>query len=156
MVDEASLEGAILDNLQAFLMELGREFCFVARQYRITVGNRHHHLDLLFFHRRLRCLVAIDLKSGEFTPQDAGQMRFYLNFIAAEATMEGESPPIGILMCAAKDEEIVQFATATDDDVLVARYLLELPTRERLARWLHDAREAAEAIVRRDADGSEG
>ncbi|MCK6527215.1 PDDEXK nuclease domain-containing protein [Myxococcota bacterium] len=150
MVDEASLEGAILDHLQAFLMELGREFCFVARQYRVTLGNRHHHLDLLFFHRRLRCLVAIDLKSGEFTPQDAGQMRFYLNYLAAEATLEGESPPIGILLCAAKDEEVVQFATAIDDDVLVSRYLLELPTRERLVQWLHEAREAAEATVGRD------
>ena len=91
-VDEASLEGAILDNLQAFLTELGREFCFVARQYRITLGNRHHHLDLLFFHRRLRCLVAIDLKRGEFTPQDAGQIGFYLNYLAAEATREDENP----------------------------------------------------------------
>lgn len=146
-VDEATLERALLDNLHAFLMELGREFCFVARQHRITIGNRHHHLDLLFFHRRLRCLVAIDLKTGEFTPQDAGQMRFYLNALAAEATLEGENPPIGILLCAAKDEEIVQFATATDDDLLVSRYLLELPSRERLEQWLHEAREVAEAVV---------
>lgn len=153
-VDEASLERALLDNLQAFLTELGREFCFVARQYRVTLGNRHHHLDLLFFHRRLRCLVAIDLKSGEFSPQDAGQMRFYLNYLATQETLDGENPPIGILLCAAKDEEIVQFATASDDDVLVSRYLLELPSRERLARWLHEAREAAEAAIGRG--GAEG
>ena len=158
IVDEASLEAAILSSLQAFLQELGREFCFVARQYRITVGNRHHHLDLLFFHRRLRCLVGIDLKTGDFTPQDAGQMRFYLNVLADEATLEGENPPIGILLCAGKDEEVVRFATATDDDVLVSRYLLELPSRERLERWLHEARAAAETAAggtERDEQGRE-
>jgi len=155
-VDEASLEQALLDNLQGFLLELGREFCFVARQYRITLGNRHHHLDLLFFHRRLRCLVAVDLKTTAFSPDHAGQMRFYLNFLAGEVALPDENPPIGILLCAGKDEEVVQFATAGDDDVLVSRYLLELPSRDQLAQWLHEARAAAEvAIAQTRATGEE-
>lgn len=147
-VSESTLEDALVAHLQAFLLELGTDFCFVARQYRITLGNRHHHLDLLFFHRGLRCLVAVDLKTTEFAPEHAGQMRFYLNFLGAEVARPDENPPIGILLCAGKDEEVVQYATATDDDVLVSRYLLQLPETARLEQWLHEARAATEARLR--------
>ncbi len=147
-VSESTLEDALVAHLQAFLLELGTDFCFVARQYRITLGNRHHHLDLLFFHRGLRCLVAVDLKTTEFAPEHAGQMRFYLNFLGAEVARPDENPPIGILLCAGKDEEVVQYATATDDDVLVSRYLLQLPETARLEQWLHEARAATEDRLR--------
>ena len=139
---EAEMESALLDHLQEFLHELGRDFCFVDRQLRVTVGNVHHHLDLLFFHRGLRCLVAIDLKIGDFDPRDAGQMHFYLNWIAEHLTRPGESPPVGLLLCAGKDEEKVHYATANlPQAVFVSRYLTELPSEERLSRWLHEERE---------------
>lgn len=148
---EADLEQALIDNLQRFMLELGREFCFVDRQFRITVGNRHHHLDLLFFHRRLRCLVAIDLKIGEFLPDHVGQMGFYLNYLAENATLPGENPPIGLLLCSSKDAEVVRYATGTADDVFVSRYLLALPTEDRLRQWLHQARALSEEQIRQTA-----
>ncbi len=149
-VSESQLEDAMLAHLQRVLAEFGREFCFVARQFRITVGNRHRYLDLLFFHRRLRCLVAVDLKIHEFQPENYGQMKFYLNYLAAEETLPGENPPIGILLCSSKDEETVMFTTpGNDDDVMVARYLLELPKVEQLKQWLHEARVATEARLAR-------
>jgi predicted nuclease of restriction endonuclease-like (RecB) superfamily len=134
---EASLEQALLDHLQHFMLELGREFCFMGRQFRITIGNRHHYLDLLFFHRRLRCLVAIDLKLGEFLPEHAGQLRFYVNYLAEHVAHPDENPPVGILLCAARDAEVVRFATAGTDDVFVTRYQLELLTAQQLQSWLH-------------------
>jgi len=146
LVDESRLEQAMIEHIQRVLGEFGREFCFVAQQLRITVGNRHHHLDLLFFHRGLRCLVAVELKITEFRPEHYGQMKFYLNYLAEEETLPGENPPVGILLCSGKDEETVHFTTpGTDDSVMVARYLLELPDEEQLKQWLHEAR-AATAI----------
>jgi predicted nuclease of restriction endonuclease-like (RecB) superfamily len=139
---EAELEAALLDHLQEFLRELGRDFCFVDRQLRITVGGDHHHLDLLFFHRGLRCLVAIDLKIGEFDHRDAGQMHFYLNWIAENLTKPDEGPPVGLLLCAGKDEEKVHYATANlPRTVFVSRYLTVLPSETLLTRWLHEERE---------------
>ncbi|MCK6524404.1 PDDEXK nuclease domain-containing protein [Myxococcota bacterium] len=139
---EAALESALLDHLQEFLRELGRDFCFVDRQLRITVGGEHHHLDLLFFHRGLRCLVAIELKIGEFDHRDAGQMHFYLNWIAENLTKPDEAPPVGLLLCAGKDEEKVHYATANlPRTVFVSRYLTVLPSETLLARWLHEERE---------------
>jgi len=136
---EAELESALIDHLLEFLRELGRDFCFVDRQLRMTIGGEHHYLDLLFFHRALRCLVAIDLKIGDFGYQDAGQMHFYLNYIAERLTRPDENPPVGILLCAGKDAEKVHFATVNlPHQVLVARYLTALPSEEQLTRWLHE------------------
>lgn len=108
---EADLEEALVDHLQEFLLELGGDFAFLGRQYRITVGGRHHYIDLLFFHRRLRCLVAIDLKIGRFAHEDAGQMNFYLSYLRENISLEDENPPVGIVMCADKDAEEVHYAT---------------------------------------------
>ncbi len=141
---ERDLEQALVDHLQQFLLELGRDFCFVDRQYRITSGNRHRYLDLLFFHRRLRCLVAIDLKLGEFQPEHAGQMQFYLNYLSERVALPEENPPVGILLCADKETEVVRFATAGDESIFVSRYVLELPSEEMLRRWLHEERERLE------------
>ncbi len=144
---ERDLEQALLDHLQLFLKELGREFCFVDRQFRITIGNRHHHLDLLFFHRRLRCLVAIDLKLGEFQPAHAGQMRFYLNYLAQNVALPDENPPIGILLCSDRDHDLVQISTTGDETLFVSRYLLQLPTEDQLKRWLREERALLEQTL---------
>ncbi len=138
---ESGLEQALIDHLQEFLLELGRDFCFIARQFRVTIDNRHHYIDLLFFHRGLRSLVAIDLKVGDFEPAHAGQMSFYLNYLAENVARPDENPPIGILLCSAKNSAVVRYATAAiADSVFVSRYTLELPTEDDLARWLHDER----------------
>ncbi len=139
---EAQLEQALIDHLQKFLLELGRDFCFIARQFRITVAGRHHHLDLLFFHRTLRCLVAVELKLGEFQHEYAGQMNFYLNYLQAEATHEDENPPIGVILCSGKDDAEVHYATAgMDQQLFVSRYLVALPSEDKLKRWLLEEQE---------------
>ncbi len=139
---ESDLEKALLNDLEAFLLELGRDFCFVERQMRITVAGRHHYLDLLFFHRELRCLVAIDLKIGSFKHENAGQMNFYLNYLKGNTTKEGENPPVGILLCADKDTEEVHYATAgLDNTVFVSRYLVALPSEEQLKAFLRREQE---------------
>jgi predicted nuclease of restriction endonuclease-like (RecB) superfamily len=144
---ESDLEKALLDDLEAFLLELGRDFCFVERQMRITVAGRHHFLDLLFFHRELRCLVAIDLKIGSFKHENAGQMNFYLNYLKETAVKEGENPPVGILLCADKDSEEVHFATAgLDNAVFVSRYLVALPSEEQLRAFLRREQEILSRI----------
>ena len=150
--NEAELESALLDHLQEFLRELGRDFCFVDRQVRITVGGDHHYLDLLFFHRGLKCLVALDLKIGAFDHRDAGQMHFYLNWIAENLTKPDENPPVGLLLCAGKDEEKVHYATANlPRAVFVSRYLTALPSEEQLTRWLHEERLRLASRARRGA-----
>ena len=144
---ESDLEKALLDDLEAFLLELGRDFCFVERQMRITVAGRHHFLDLLFFHRELRCLVAIDLKIGSFQHENAGQMNFYLNYLKENTAKVGENPPVGILLCADKDSEEVHYATAgLDNAVFVSRYLVALPSEEQLKAFLRREQEILSRI----------
>jgi len=139
---EAGLEAALVDHLQQFLLERGGDFAFLGRQHRITVGGRHHYIDLLFFHRRLRCLVAIDLKIGSFGHEDAGQMNFYLNYLRENRSFDDESPPIGIILCADKNAEEVHYATGTlEQQVFVSRYLTRLPTEDQLRAWLAEERE---------------
>ena len=139
---EFDLESALVDHLQAFLLELGGDFAVLGRQYRITVGGRHHFIDLLFFHRRLRCLVAVDLKIGAFGHEDAGQMNFYLNYLRENVALPDESPAVGIVLCADKDAEEVHYATGNlDHQVFVSRYLTRLPTEQQLRVWLAEERE---------------
>jgi predicted nuclease of restriction endonuclease-like (RecB) superfamily len=139
---ETDLEAALVEHLQEFLLELGGDFAFLGRQYRITVGGRHHYIDLLFFHRRLRCLVAVDLKIGRFVHEDAGQMNFYLSYLRENVSLEDESAPVGIVMCAEKDAEEVHYATGNlDQQVFVSRYLTRLPAEEQLRAWLAEERE---------------
>lgn len=152
LTSESDLERALVDHLQHFLFELGRDFCFIARQFRITAGNRHHYVDLLLFHRRLRCLVAIDLKSGAFEPEHAGQLRFYVNYLAEHVADPEENPPVGILLCAERNAEVVRFATAGDSDLFVSRYQFELPTEQQLKHWLHEERARLEE-ARDDTEG---
>lgn len=150
---ESDLESALVDHLQEFLLELGGDFAFLGRQYRITVGGRHHFIDLLFFHRRLRCLVAIDLKIGTFGHEDAGQMNFYLNYLREKVSLADENPPVGIVLCADKDVEEVHYATGNlDHQVFVSRYMTRLPTEEQLRTWLAEERE----LLARGAKTKEG
>jgi predicted nuclease of restriction endonuclease-like (RecB) superfamily len=140
---EADLETALLDHLQTFLLELGTGFCFEARQKRITVGNDHDYLDLVFYHRLLRCHLLIDLKLGAFQHRDAGQMNFYLNYWKDNLMAEGDNPPVGLLLCADKDDTKVEYATGgLDHQLFVSRYLVALPKPEQLRQLIETDRAA--------------
>jgi predicted nuclease of restriction endonuclease-like (RecB) superfamily len=145
---ESDLESALLDHLQRFLLELGKGFCFEARQFRITEGRRHHRVDLVFYHRLLRCHVLIDLKIRAFQPADAGQMNFYVNWFKANMQAVGDHPPVGILLCSDRDGTEVEFATAGMDNTLfVSRYLTALPSAEQLQRFVERDRSQIEALL---------
>jgi predicted nuclease of restriction endonuclease-like (RecB) superfamily len=145
---ESDLERALLDHLQKFLLELGTGFCFEARQKRITVGNEHDYLDLVFYHRRLRCHVLFDLKVRPFQHGDAGQMNFYLNWWKANAVDEGDHPPVGILLCSDRDQTKVEFAIAgLDNKLFVSRYPTALPSAEQLSRFVEQDRARIEALT---------
>ena len=134
---EADLEQAILTHLQKFLMELGTGFCFEARQKRITFDNTHYRIDLVFYHRILKCHVLIDLKIGKFTHADAGQMSLYLNYYEAEEMADGDNPPIGIILCADKNDLLVKYTTANKNDQLfVSKYLVNLPDKKILEEFI--------------------
>lgn len=134
---ENDLETALLNHVQGFLLELGTGFCFEARQFRITVGNEHDRIDLVFYHRRLRCHVLLDLKIRAFSHADAGQMNFYLNYFKQHMMAEGDQPPVGILLCSDKDETKVQYATAgLSQKLFVSRYLVALPSVAQLKKFV--------------------
>lgn len=142
---EKDLEAAILRDLERFLVELGGDFAFVARQKRMVVDGEDFHLDLLFFHRRLRRLIAIELKLGRFTPADIGQMEFYLRWLKKHEVRPGEEPPIGLILCAQKFDERVELLELESRGIRIAEYLTELPSKDLLARRLHDAVQVARA-----------
>jgi predicted nuclease of restriction endonuclease-like (RecB) superfamily len=136
---EKDVEQAILRELEAFILELGGDFAFVARQKRISVDNEDYYLDLLFYHRRLRRLVAIELKLGRFQAADKGQMELYLRWLEQHDSRPGEEPPLGLILCAEKSEEHVELLQLDKSGIRVAKYLTELPTREILEKTLHDS-----------------
>lgn len=134
---ENDLETAILDKIQDFLLEMGTGFCFEARQKRITVGNEHDRIDLVFYHRILKCHVLIDLKTRDFSHTDVGQMNFYLNYFKENMMQSGDNPPVGIILCTQKDTEKVKYATAgLDQKLFVSRYLIQLPSEEELLKLI--------------------
>ncbi len=134
---ESDLEKSLLDHLQSFLLELGAGFCFEARQKRITAGNEHDYLDLVFYHRILRCHLLIDLKVRTFQHGDAGQMNFYLNYWKEQMVQPGDQPPVGLLLCTDKDQTKVEYATGgLDHQLFVSRYLVALPKPEQLERLI--------------------
>ena len=142
---ESQLERALLDHLQEFLLEMGKGFCFVARQRRVTFDNEHYYLDLLLYNRRLKCLVAIDLMLGRFRHEYAGAMNFYLNYLKAEEMEEGENSPIGIVLCSEKNETHVEYALGgLSNQVFVSRYLLSLPMKEELEVFVRQTRQQLE------------
>ena len=142
---EDDLEEALIDHLENFLLELGNDFCFMGRQKRLRVGDEWYRVDLLFFHRRLRCLVVIDLKIGSFAHTDAGQMNFYLNYAREHWVLEGENPPVGLILCSEKNEALARYALeGLTNEVLAAEYRIALPDEELLAAELARTREAIE------------
>ena len=132
-IAETDLETRLCEHLLPFLLELGKGFTFVGRQYRIPVGNAHYRVDLVFYHRILRCFVLIDLKINEVAHHDIGQMNLYLGYFAAEENTEGDNPPIGIILSRHKDELLVEYATyQMNSQLFVQKYQLYLPDREAL------------------------
>jgi predicted nuclease of restriction endonuclease-like (RecB) superfamily len=139
MYSEKDLETSIIVELQRFIIELGSDFAFMARQKRITIDNRDYYIDLLFYHRRLKCLVAIDLKLGEFEAGFKGQMELYLRYLQKNEQIEGENNPIGLILCTGKNEEHIELMQLEQANIKVAEYLTLLPSPEILKEKLHRA-----------------
>ncbi len=150
---EQDLEAAILRELESFILELGAGFTFVARQKRITVDNEDYYLDLLFYHRKLRRLVAIELKLGKFRAADKGQMELYLRWLEKYERQPREEPPIGLILCADKSDEHVELLQLSKSGIRVAAYLTELPPRKLLQKKLHEAMVLAKAQLEAKPEG---
>ena len=135
---ESDLEQRLIDNLQTFLLELGKGFTYVGRQYPLTIANRHYHIDLVFYHRILKCFVLIDLKKNAVKHQDIGQMNMYMGYFAKEENAPDDNPPIGIVLAHNKDELLVEYATyGMDKNLFVSKYELYLPNKEELRRLVN-------------------
>ena len=136
---EADLHQSLLFQLRDFLIELGRDFCFIGTEFPLQVGGRDFALDLLFFHRGLNCLVAIELKVGRFEPEYLGKLGFYLEALDRDAKKPHENPAIGVLLCASKDAEVVEYAMSRNlSPALIAEYQTQLPDKQLLQRKLHE------------------
>jgi len=134
---ESELESRIIEHLQQFLLELGKGFAFIGRQYRITLGNRHHYVDLVFYHRILKCFVLIDLKREEAGYEDVGQMNMYLGYFENEENTEGDNSPIGIVLAKEKDDILIQYALHNvSSQLFVNKYQFYLPNREELKQLI--------------------
>jgi len=137
-ISETELETRLLSNLQSFLLELGKGFTFVARQFRMTLNNTPYRVDLVFYHRILRCFVLIDLKIRDVKHNDIGQMNMYMGYFAKEENIESDNPPIGIILSKEKDELLVEYATyGMNSQLFVSKYQLYLPSKEELKRLIN-------------------
>jgi predicted nuclease of restriction endonuclease-like (RecB) superfamily len=149
---EADLEAAVLRELESFILELGGGFTFVERQKRMIIGGEDFHLDLLFFHRRLKRLVAVELKIGKFEAGHKGQMELYLNWLNRYERQEGENAPIGLILCAEKSREQIELLQLDQDNIMVAEYWTVFPERPVFERKIHTLLESArEQLARRKA-----
>ncbi len=152
---ESDLEEALVRRLEEFLLELGPEFTFVGRQRRLRVGDAWYRVDLVFFHRRLRCLVIIDLKLGELNHADAGQMHLYCNYAREHWTLDGENPPVGLILCAQKDAAVAHYALeGLQNKVLAAEYRTALPDEKALAAEIQRTRQILDRRRRTPTGGS--
>lgn len=143
---ESDLEEALVNHLETFLLELGNDFCFMGRQRRFRVGDEWYRMDLVFYHRRLRCMIIIDLKLGKFTHADAGQMHLYLNYALQNWVQDGENPPVGLILCTQKNEAVARYALeGLPNKVMAAEYRTALPDEELLASEIDRARKAIDA-----------
>jgi predicted nuclease of restriction endonuclease-like (RecB) superfamily len=156
---ERDLEDAIMRELEQFLLELGAGFCFLARQKRITIDDEDFHLDLLFYHRNLKRLVAIELKLGDFKPEYKGQMELYLRWLDKHERRVGEEPPMGLILCAGKRKEQIELLELGRSGIHVAEYLTTLPSKEVLREKLHkaikDARQRLEHVIGKGEQSSD-
>ena len=144
---EKDLENSILKELERFILELGSDFCFIARQKRITIDSDDYYIDLLFYHRKLKRLIAIDLKIGKFKAEFKGQMELYLRWLDKYEKMDGESSPIGLILCAEKKSEHLELLKLEESGIKVAEYLTELPPENVLKEKLHKAIEIAKKQI---------
>lgn len=136
---ERDLEQRLIDNLQSFLLELGKGFAFIGRQYPLTISNRHYHIDLVFYHRILKCFVLIDIKKNAVQHKDIGQMNMYMGYFAKEENTVDDNSPIGIILSHTKDELLVEYATfGMDSQLFVSKYELYLPNKEELRRLVDE------------------
>lgn len=133
------MEGAILKELEHFVLELGKGFAFVERQKRMIIDGEDFYLDLLFYHRKLKRLVAVELKLGKFRAMHKGQMELYLKWLSKHEKQEGENSPIGLILCAEKSSEQIELLEMGKDGIMVAEYMTELPPKEVLEEKLHNA-----------------
>lgn len=139
VMSESLLEEQLLDKLQEFLLELGHGFCFEARQKRILIGDTHNFVDLVFYHRILKCHVLVELKLEKFSHQNIGQLNTYVSWYKRNVMVEGDSPPVGILLCTQKDHALVEYALAgMDNSLFVSKYQLELPRKKDMQRFLEE------------------
>lgn len=137
LIEETELENALINHLQQFIIELGNGFCFEARQKRILIGDEHFFIDIVFYHRILKCHVLIELKVNNFNHSQASQLVTYLNYYKTNMMEPGDNPPIGILLVTDKNKALVEYATANDKDRLfVSKYKLTLPSEEELKSFL--------------------
>jgi len=154
---EKDLEAAILREIEAFMLEIGAGFCFVARQKRMQIDGRDYYLDLLFYHRKLRRLVAIELKVGDFEATDKGQMELYLNWLKRHEREASEEEPLGMIICAGKADEHVELMELHKSGIHLASYLTKLLPRKQLQKRLHDAVTLArQRLVARGSGGMNG
>ncbi|MCK4312235.1 MAG: DUF1016 family protein [Candidatus Cloacimonetes bacterium] len=138
IMSESNLENVLLQNLQQFLLELGQGFCFEARPKRILIGDTHYFIDIVFYHRILKCHILIELKVDSFTHKHLGKLNTYLNFYKKNEMCESDNPPIGILLCTQKDHSLVEYATdGMDNKLFISKYKLELPTKEEIQKFLN-------------------
>jgi hypothetical protein len=142
---ENDLEEALIHHIESFLLELGTDFAFLGRQRRLNIGDHVFRVDLIFFHRRLRCLVLIDLKLGEFTHADAGQMHLYLNYAREHWTYLDENPPVGLILCNKRDEAVAHYALeGLPNKIMAAEYQMRLPDEKVLVAELERTRKRLE------------
>ena len=139
VMGESDLEDQLLDKLQEFLLELGHGFCFEARQKRILIGHTHNFVDLVFYHRILKCHVLVELKLEDFNHENIGQLNTYVSWYQKNMATDGDNPPVGILLCTQKDHTLVEYALAgMDNNLFVSKYQLELPKKEDIQRFLEE------------------
>ena len=139
VMSESHLEKELINNLEEFLLELGHGFCFEAKQKRILIGKKHYFIDLVFYHRILKCHVLVELKLEGFNHENIGQLNTYLNWYKENEMSEGDNPPIGILLCTEKDHALVKYALAgMDDNLFVSKYQLELPQKEEMQKFIEE------------------
>lgn len=146
-ISEHDLQKSIIRNLKDFILEIGRDFTFIGEEYRVQVGNHDYYIDLLFYHRGLSCLVAFELKIGEFKPEYIGKINLYLEALDREVKKENENPSVGIILCASKDDEVVEFALSRSlSPTMVSEYNLKLIDKKLLQRKLKEYIELAETV----------
>lgn len=154
VMGESDLENALLDKLENFLLELGHGFCFEARQKRILIGGEHFFVDLVFYHRILKCHVLIELKADDFKHEHLGQLNSYVSWYAKHEMAEGDNPPVGILLCTKKNHALVEYALAgIDNRLFVSKYQLELPKKDEIRKFIEKEIEKTSPATREEHAG---